>query len=347
MTFSRSTRLAVTGLAFLALTSLVDAACPNGCSEKGVCGAFDKCTCYAGYTEADCSSRKCEEGKSWADIADTTVTGREPHYYEECSGKGTCDREKGVCECLEGFEGKSCNRLACAEGCSGHGVCQLMEDANTGYLLWDKDMIQVCSCDKGWSGIDCSSRSCKLGDDPLTSLNLAGTNLEVDEIQNHKLKFVADTPDALSTFIIGYTDWRGEVWWTHAIPYPPTAISVKEGLEALPNNVIPSVEVAITTTSANEIDVAVTFSDTSTKGDQPLLQWGVAGCILDGCQPVYFGLKQDNDGTVANSVDQGSTEGTAERIECSGRGVCDSEFGLCGCFDGYYGDSCDRQTIIM
>lgn len=344
MTFSRSTRVAATGLAFLALVSLVDAACPNGCSEKGVCGAFDKCTCYAGYTEADCSSRKCEEGKSWADVADTTVTGREPHYYEECSGKGTCDREKGVCECLEGFEGKSCNRLSCAEGCSGHGVCQLMEDANSGYALWDKDMIQVCSCDNGWSGIDCASRSCKLGDDPLTSANAAGT-LEVDEIQTWAL-VLSGAKHASSDFVIGYTDWRGEVWWTHAIAHPPTAISVQEALQALPNNVIPSIEVTVTTNSAIDHDIVITFSDSSTKGDQPDLQFGLAGCALDGCQPVYFGVMLA-DGVTPGTATLTATTGTAERTECSGRGVCDTEFGLCGCFDGYYGDSCDRQTIIM
>ena len=29
------------------------------------------------------------------------------HAYVECSNKGTCDRNQGVCQCISGFEGKS------------------------------------------------------------------------------------------------------------------------------------------------------------------------------------------------------------------------------------------------
>lgn len=341
MPFSRSTRLAVTGLAFVALISLVDAACPNACSEKGVCGANDRCYCYAGYTEADCSSRMCEEGKAWADVQDTANTGREPHYYAECSGKGTCDREKGVCDCLEGFEGKSCNRLACAEDCSGHGVCQLMEDANNGYALWDKDMIQVCSCDNGWSGIDCAKRNCKLSDDPLTAM------AETDESQHWTLDLTGTDAHGSADFIIGYTDWRGKVWWTHAIAYPPTAIAIQEALEALPNNVIPSITVGDVNeqTLNQKYDFVITFTDPENKGNQPELQIGTAGCSAAGCQPVYYGCLDTGGGECADTVV--NTDGTAERTECSGRGICDSEVGLCGCFDGYYGVACDKQTIIM
>lgn len=37
----------------------------------------------------------------------------------------------------------------------------------TVYDLWDADSMQTCVCDPGWSGFDCSKRSCPVGDDPL------------------------------------------------------------------------------------------------------------------------------------------------------------------------------------
>lgn len=36
-----------------------------------------------------------------------------------------------------------------------------------------------------------------------------------------------------------------------------------------------------------------------------------------------------------------------EDIECSGRGSCDAETGTCSCFEGYYGDHCYLQTILV
>merc|ERR1719473_74418 len=36
-----------------------------------------------------------------------------------------------------------------------------------------------------------------------------------------------------------------------------------------------------------------------------------------------------------------------EDIECSGRGFCDVSSGNCNCFEGYYGDHCSEQTILV
>jgi hypothetical protein len=30
------------------------------------------------------------------------------HYYMECSNKGMCDRDSGLCECFGGYDGSSC-----------------------------------------------------------------------------------------------------------------------------------------------------------------------------------------------------------------------------------------------
>ena len=35
------------------------------------------------------------------------------HDYMECSNKGLCDRDKGQCECLPGYDGVACQRASC------------------------------------------------------------------------------------------------------------------------------------------------------------------------------------------------------------------------------------------
>lgn len=346
MVYSKMVAVLALGLALSLPAAL--ALCPNACSDHGTCGAFDRCSCYAGYIEGDCSGRRCPYGTSWADKKDTDVTNRDAHYYAECSGKGTCDREKGVCECLDGFEGKSCQRLSCPDSCNGHGICQLMEDANSGYALWDHDMMMTCVCDAGWTGVSCLERMCKKGDDPMSVFDINGAQTEADEVQTIVMT-LANAADATSEFILTYEDWRGEKLTTHPIPYPPTAIAVKEALEALPNHAIPSITVSITETVANrDYSVAITFSDPETPGNQPMLVLGHAGCYVDGCQPVYYGLYDTSraNGLTVSTVTE-TTAGNSERRACSSRGLCNSETGVCECFPGYYGEACNKQTIVV
>merc|ERR1712178_217338 len=91
----------------------------------------------------------------------------------ECSGKGTCDRKSGECQCYDGFWGEGCRRSACpnefsgpdcseiecpstsdplgGEGnemgrdCSGRGTC----DYSTG----------LCTCFAGYYGPMCQTQT--------------------------------------------------------------------------------------------------------------------------------------------------------------------------------------------
>jgi len=42
-----------------------------------------------------------------------------------------------------------------------------------------------------------------------------------------------------------------------------------------------------------------------------------------------------------------TTKGTFESFECSNRGACDGKSGLCSCYEGYSGESCQTQTVLV
>jgi len=177
----------------------VQGSCPTNlvnllpCSGNGFCNTTKGswCHCDDGYTGADCSQRVCPSGTAWADYAKGNNVAH--HNYTECSGMGYCDYETGICNCRAGFGGSACQRLLCPRGnngngdsqeCSGQGRCMSMREAGAQldykslwhddeYGKWDADMIYGCVCDEGFEGMDCSERTCPLGDDPITAVNVS------------------------------------------------------------------------------------------------------------------------------------------------------------------------------
>lgn len=90
------------------------------------------------------SSKNCRWSTSWFSSE-----------IMECSGVGNCNRETGVCECYDGFEGLICDKMSCPlhEGkeCNGNGRCVDMSVLTS---LGDKK-YRGCICDIGYTGHAC------------------------------------------------------------------------------------------------------------------------------------------------------------------------------------------------
>ena len=122
-------------------------------------------------------------GGSWSDHAYATDLAHAP---AECSNRGICSRETGLCTCMEGFTGAACERMQCHGECNNHGKCYSMHDLASrtrddesqsyiydtefgSYGVWDANKIQGCVCDPLYAGYDCSQFACVTGDDSLTT----------------------------------------------------------------------------------------------------------------------------------------------------------------------------------
>lgn len=254
----------------------------------------------------------------------------------------------------------------CPSDCSGHGLCRTLKEIASGalsrravggvaghqqlsgvrvgfdYSLWDADKHQMCICDAGFEGIDCTQRTCPRGDDPLTPATerWCGGKACAWELQRFTLP-----SGPKSTFKISFVDPRNQTlvaYFDYDSSAPAGAVTNKDkelagpstsagvimnALRSIPGGVLQLVEVTaggVSGALASQFDV--TFVGVA--GDQyTLLLEAVATTSAGGVLP-----------TIADSGKPVEVvQGNREDIECSGRGVCDRAAGLCGCFSGYFG----------
>jgi hypothetical protein len=98
--------------------------CPNDCNGHGICqsnirfaadagaryiGAWDAgmqygCLCDSGYRGPDCSLKECPS-------SDDPLQYQGNSEGRDCSGRGLCDYESGLCQCFNGYTGQDCQTV--------------------------------------------------------------------------------------------------------------------------------------------------------------------------------------------------------------------------------------------
>ena len=115
-----------------------------------------------------------------------------------------------------------------------------------------------CACDAGYSGSDCSSRSCKVGADPLYLDDTTG------RVTTTGIHIAATAADISGTYALKFYDWYGEDYVTGPISGESTFVnsctSIVAALTALPDNVISSVGCSGADAGTNGVDVVLTFT---------------------------------------------------------------------------------------
>jgi hypothetical protein len=260
--------------------------------------------------------RTCPRDVSWFTFP---TTNNVAHLYEsvECSSMGICDRALGTCACKTGFTGAACEFMDCPgilQPCNGRGQCLDMATLATTFgtqygivpnnpYTWDAKKVMGCLCDYPYTGYDCSLYQCPLGDDPMT-IN------QVNEIRQISCK----DADNSGTVILQLGRFISK------LPLKPTSTlaQVKAAIE--------------------NIDFAGIVKVTNTTGFGTLCSSSVVSTLqieflsLHGTVPLLTTYSKT--GIDMFNITEYQV-GTKEYIPCSGRGLCDSQTGLCDCFDGF------------
>lgn len=298
--------------------------CPGMCNGHGLCiDETLKCHCFDGFQGGDCSEYICPFGSAWVDLA---VGIDDAHNSAECSNMGLCDRTTGLCKCREGFEGKACERKICPYNCNGNGKCQSMkyyaEVKNPGEgevfeynKVWDADMMYGCNCDRGYHGPDCSLRYCPVGDDPLTG---STANTKKNPLQKNEVQKISCRAGS------GYFTLSFRSVTTDRIPYNTNAIDLEIYLEKLVT--VGEVKVIMPHSpgqACTDAGTTWTVEFLTDFGDLPMLVGDTRG--------LYYG----NDVYTVELMIEEQTKGTKESFECSRRGLCNPDNGICTCEVGY------------
>lgn len=304
--------------------------CPNNCNHQGTCDKFSRCNCFEGYEGGDCSLRSCPSGPAWGDKA-TALD--KAHGLQICSGRGSCDRKKGLCICDEGFYGISCNLLDCVGDCNNRGQCLTMKEQGEQFRNeqsvqytyttgWDADRIYGCVCDWLYEGYDCSQTKCPTGDDPLTTG-------QINEVQ-------AISCNALRGSFRLYFKGKATPW----IKFYATAKDVKEALETVPEITNVYVTFSVSDSTACMVNggnsIRIEFRDNF--GYIPPLVYEVDATMAK--QSDLEIIIASKGGTVVDTNGQTTStqSGDKENLACTGRGSCETSDGTCFCYT-YNGDA--------
>eukprot|EP00753_Platysulcus_tardus_P008088 PLAT15607.1.p1 GENE.PLAT15607.1~~PLAT15607.1.p1 ORF type:complete len:260 (+),score=93.18 PLAT15607.1:34-813(+) len=234
----------------------------------------------------------------------------------------------------------------CPNDCSGHGTCGAL--------------TKQCTCNDGWGSdsdialyksADCSTRVCPAGAawvDVATSATAAHADAECSNAG------LCDRSTGLCACFPGYS---GDACQRRDCPNDCSGhgrcLSMKE-------------------LATEDTALPLTAADTSYTGFESTTTWDenkIFGCVCDSSwdvgldsgetqEPEYFGpdcsLRHcpsgDDPSTAAVETncqgENGGAAGNLCQVDCSNRGICNYQTGICDCFSGYTGLACGTVDAL-
>jgi hypothetical protein len=213
---------------------------------------------------------------------------------------------------------------------------------------WDTERARQCVCDGGWAGLACEKRMCPNGNDIMDVIP-AGYGSYIAQVQTITLYDAneVNTNFAGKSFALQYTSLLNETFATQPImwasPDATLQTHIENALKNLPNKVIDDVTVTVdSTVGTNGVIINITFSGNTVQGAQYPIEVLADECS-DGCTPLITGLTnlRTFHASTLSTVEITTAGSHPIAYECGRRGKCDYATGLCQCYDGYAGDSCN------
>jgi len=312
------------------------------CANRGICDrSSGECECFEGYEGKGCARTTCPN---------------------DCSGHGNCEYIQDL-----GF-------MAVTFDYRQHEFTQDLETFD--YYGWDTQKTRACVCDPEWADVDCSKRLCPYGTDMQ----------DVRQNQDRRFRYQTQTIDILLTdaqkldqksFALTFKSRLNETFTTIPIVLQTAAAGVslggtggvfapggfpmhvaddiRDALINLPNQVIDDVnvkgEIINIMLGAGGVIVSqdiyrfnITFVGENVQGPQHVLTVEDFQC-LDGCFPQVTGL-QNLHNDFKNNVTE-TKLADFNSFECGRRGKCDYSSGICECFEGFTGQSCNQCTSLI
>ncbi len=209
----------------------------------------------------------------------------------------------------------------CSNQCSGHGMCSgTTEDA-------------TCTCEYGYAGDSCEIRLCPWGYDPLS--------------EGQSSRAIRVTTSAVTGALEGYwtLSFQGE---TVQIDANAKKVDGKMCSEAVSE--LPSIESAICIRGEIDSHLGTTYTITikqwplypkinniDTYNENPLVE--AFSCSMQQVQGTAFGPFCGIEAVVGGVEEEKGI--VRDYVECSRRGTCDRETGICQCFLGFKGLVCE------
>jgi len=232
------------------------------------------------------------------------------------------------------------------------------------YFGWDTQKTRACVCDPEWADVDCSKRLCPYGTDMQ--------DVRLD--QNRRFRYQTQTIDILlrdvftlngQSFALTFKSRLNETFTTIPIYFTTTlgmgsgnsgrepmnvADDIRAALINLPNRVIDDLnvkgEIINTGNAADEQKYRfnISFVGENVEGPQHILTVEDFQC-QDGCFPYVSGIHNLHNDFMNNVTETKLADFNS--FECGRRGKCDYASGICECFEGFTGQSCNQCTSLI